>query len=110
MGEVLGGVLAIGALSSLVVFPFFGRDGVRRMFGGLLSGRNERWAGGLPANLLLIITAVILALEFGVGSEGAGSGLAQALIIGGHPDRAGAEHRSLRAGDSRPVVGGAEDG
>jgi hypothetical protein len=82
MTGILGGLLVIVALASLLVFMVRGGEGVRRMFGGLLSNRNERWAGGLPANVLLIITTVMLALELGVVTGGAGSGLAATLIIG----------------------------
>ena len=82
MAEVLGGLLVIGALAGLITFAISGRDGVRRLFGGLLGHRHDRWAGGLPANILLIVTAVMFALETGVAAGGAGSGLAAMLIIG----------------------------
>jgi hypothetical protein len=82
MADLMGGLLVIGALAALITFIFTGRDGFRRLFGGLLGRQNDRWAGGLPANLLLIVTAVMFALETGVAAGGAGSGLAAILIIG----------------------------
>lgn len=82
MAELMGGLLVIGALAALITFIFTGRAGLRRLFGGLLGRQNDRWAGGLPADLLLIVTAVMFALETGVAAGGAGIGLAATLIIG----------------------------
>lgn len=82
MGELAGGLLVLGALAILLTMVFVGPRRARRMLGGLLSRRNDRWAGGVPANLLLIATAVMFALETGVAAGSAGSGLAFLLIIG----------------------------
>ncbi|MGB7982981.1 MAG: hypothetical protein WCF36_19530 [Candidatus Nanopelagicales bacterium] len=82
MTELLGGVLAIAGLGALLVFIVRGPEGVRQLAGGLLGRRNESWAGGVPARLLLIVTAVMFALETGIAAGRAGSGLATLLILG----------------------------
>lgn len=84
METIVGGVLILGILAGLIAFMIGGPTALKKIFSGTFGfgDKQEKTLGGFPANVLLIATTAMLALEIGAVTGNAGTGLSYMIIVG----------------------------